>query len=109
MTGAPTDLLVVDASTLFAGPMTAMHLGDLGAEVVKVEHPRRPDPARGHGPEKDGHNLWFKTLGRNKRSVRSTCSTAGRRRSVGWPRARTSSSRTSVLTRSNAGGSATTC
>jgi crotonobetainyl-CoA:carnitine CoA-transferase CaiB-like acyl-CoA transferase len=69
MTGALDDLLVVDASTLFAGPMTAMHLGDLGAEVVKVEHPRRPDPARGHGPEKGGHNLWYKTLGRNKRSV----------------------------------------
>ena len=67
--GALADLTVVDASTLFAGPMTAMHLGDLGADVVKVEHPRRPDPARGHGPEKDGHNLWFKTLGRNKRMV----------------------------------------
>lgn len=69
MTGALADLRVIDASTLFAGPMTAMHLGDLGAEVIKVEHPRRPDPARGHGPEKDGHNLWSKTLGRNKRTV----------------------------------------
>lgn len=67
--GALADLRVVDASTLFAGPMTAMHLGDLGARVVKVEHPSRPDPARGHGPERDGHNLWFKTLGRNKRMV----------------------------------------
>lgn len=67
--GPLAGLRVVDASTLFAGPMTAMHLGDLGAEVVKVEHPRRPDPARGHGPEKDGHNLWWKTLGRNKKTV----------------------------------------
>ena len=82
------DLLVVDASTLFAGPMTAMHLGDLGAEVVKVEHPRRPDPARGHGPEKDGHNLWWKTLGRNKRSVQLDLSTRGwrRRPSAAWRR-----------------------
>ena len=77
MTGALADLLVVDASTLFAGPMTAMHLGDLGAEVVKVEHPRRPDPARGHGPEKDGHNLWSKTLGRNKRTVQLDLSSVG--------------------------------
>ena len=69
MTGALDDLLVVDASTLFAVPITAMHLGDLGADVVEVEHPRRPDPARGHGPEKDGLNLWYKTLGRNKRSI----------------------------------------
>ncbi|WP_084614780.1 CaiB/BaiF CoA transferase family protein [Nakamurella lactea] len=67
--GALADLRVVDASTLFAGPMAAMHLGDLGAEVIKVEDPRRPDPARGHGPEKDGHNIWWKTLGRNKRTV----------------------------------------
>jgi crotonobetainyl-CoA:carnitine CoA-transferase CaiB-like acyl-CoA transferase len=64
-----SDLRVVDASTLFAGPMAAMHLGDLGAEVIKVEHPRRPDPSRGHGPEKDGHNLWWKTLSRNKQTV----------------------------------------
>ncbi|WP_020576365.1 CaiB/BaiF CoA transferase family protein [Actinopolymorpha alba] len=67
---APLDgLRVIDMSTLFAGPMAAMHLGDLGAEVVKIEHPRRPDPARGHGPAKDGQNLWWKTLGRNKRAV----------------------------------------
>ncbi|MEJ7650894.1 MAG: CoA transferase [Nakamurella sp.] len=62
-------LTVIDASTLFAGPMAAMHLGDLGARVIKVEHPRRPDPARGHGPEKDGQNIWWKTLGRNKETV----------------------------------------
>jgi crotonobetainyl-CoA:carnitine CoA-transferase CaiB-like acyl-CoA transferase len=66
---------VIDASTLFAGPMAAMHLGDLGADVIKVEHPRRPDPSRGHGPEKDGHNLWWKTLGRNKQTVAIDLST----------------------------------
>lgn len=70
MSSAPLqDLTVVDASTLFAGPLAAMHLGDLGARVIKVEHPRRPDPARGHGPERDGHNLWWLTLGRNKETV----------------------------------------
>ena len=62
-------LRVIDASTLFAGPMAAMHLGDMGAEVIKVEHPTKPDPARGHGPSKNGQNLWWKTLGRNKRTV----------------------------------------
>ena len=77
MTGALADLRVIDVSTLFAGPMAAMHLGDLGAEVVKVEHPRRPDPSRGHGPEKDGHNLWWKTLGRNKQTVAIDLSAAG--------------------------------
>lgn len=62
-------LRVVDVSTLFAGPQAAMHLGDFGAEVVKVEHPKMPDPARGHGAAKDGHNLWWKTIGRNKRTM----------------------------------------
>lgn len=44
-------------------------LGDFGAEVIKVEHPRRPDPSRGHGPSKDGIGLWWKVLGRNKRTI----------------------------------------
>ncbi|GAA1113468.1 CoA transferase [Arthrobacter flavus] len=72
-------LRVVDASTLFAGPMAAMHLGDMGADVIKVEHPNRPDPARGHGPSKDGQNLWWKTLGRNKRTVAIDLHTDGGR------------------------------
>ena len=77
--GPLADLRVLDLSTLFAGPMAAMHLGDMGAEVIKVEHPRRPDPSRGHGPSKDGVNLWWKTLGRNKRTVTADLSTAGGR------------------------------
>ncbi|MCT2584817.1 CaiB/BaiF CoA transferase family protein [Actinophytocola gossypii] len=60
---------VLDVSTLFAGPLAATLLGDFGADVIKVEHPRKPDAARGHGPAKDGVNLWWKTLGRNKRTV----------------------------------------
>lgn len=38
-------LRVLDLATLFAGPLAATMLGDFGAEVVKVEHPRRPDPS----------------------------------------------------------------
>ena len=60
---------VLDVSTLFAGPLAATFLGDFGADVIKIEHPNRPDAARGHGPAKDGVNLWWKTLGRNKRTV----------------------------------------
>jgi crotonobetainyl-CoA:carnitine CoA-transferase CaiB-like acyl-CoA transferase len=60
---------VLDVSTLFAGPLAAMFLGDCGADVIKVEHPRQPDAARGHGPARDGVNLWWKTLGRNKRAM----------------------------------------
>lgn len=78
--GALAGLRVVDASTLFAGPLAAMHLGDMGADVVKVEHPRRPDPSRGHGAAKDGVNLWWKTLGRNKRAVTADLGSDGGRR-----------------------------
>jgi crotonobetainyl-CoA:carnitine CoA-transferase CaiB-like acyl-CoA transferase len=60
---------VVEAATLFAAPLAGMLLGDYGADVVKIEHPSRPDPARGHGPSKDGEGLWFKALARNKRLV----------------------------------------
>lgn len=62
-------LRVIDAATLFAGPLAATFLGDFGADVTKIEHPRRPDAARGHGPQRDGVNLWWKTLGRNKRAA----------------------------------------
>ncbi|OPC79649.1 CoA transferase [Embleya scabrispora] len=60
---------VLDCATLFAGPLAATILGDFGAEVVKIEHPRKPDPARTHGPAKDGVGLWWKMLGRNKHTV----------------------------------------
>ncbi|MFC3493913.1 CaiB/BaiF CoA transferase family protein [Glycomyces rhizosphaerae] len=69
MTAPLEGLKVLDVSTLFAGPIAATFLGDFGADVIKVEHPTRPDAARGHGPSKDGVNLWWKTLGRNKRTV----------------------------------------
>ena len=64
-----TGIRVLDISTLFAGPLAATFLGDFGADVIKVEHPTKPDAARGHGPAKNGVNLWWKTLGRNKRTV----------------------------------------
>ncbi|MFE0821165.1 CaiB/BaiF CoA transferase family protein [Streptomyces sp. NPDC058807] len=77
MTAAPASpataplsgLRVLDLATLFAGPLAATMLGDFGAEVIKVEHPGRPDPSRGHGPSKDGVGLWWKVLGRNKRTI----------------------------------------
>jgi crotonobetainyl-CoA:carnitine CoA-transferase CaiB-like acyl-CoA transferase len=61
-------ITVVDAATLFAGPLAATVLGDFGAEVIKVEHPKG-DPSRSHGYAKDGVGLWWKMLGRNKRCV----------------------------------------
>ena len=60
---------VVDVATLFAGPLAATILADFGADVIKVEHPKRGDPARTHGPAKDGVALWWTSLARNKRTV----------------------------------------
>ena len=59
---------MLDVSTVYAAPICAMLLGDYGADVIKVEHPRG-DPARTHGHNKDGHGLWWKVISRNKRTV----------------------------------------
>ncbi|BCB87431.1 CaiB/BaiF CoA transferase family protein [Phytohabitans suffuscus] len=69
MNPALNGVRVVETATLFAGPLAAAFLGDFGADVVKVEHPAKPDPSRGHGPAKDGKGLWWKVLGRNKRTI----------------------------------------
>ncbi|ELS52561.1 CaiB/BaiF CoA transferase family protein [Streptomyces viridochromogenes] len=74
-----TGLRVLDLATLFAGPLAATMLGDFGAEVIKVEHPEKPDPSRGHGPSKDGVGLWWKVLGRNKRTLTLNLSRPGGR------------------------------
>ncbi|SDK09084.1 CaiB/BaiF CoA transferase family protein [Streptomyces indicus] len=77
-----TGLRVLDLATLFAGPLAATMLGDFGAEVIKVEHPRKPDPSRGHGPSKDGIGLWWKLLGRGKRTITLDLSTKGGRETL---------------------------
>jgi crotonobetainyl-CoA:carnitine CoA-transferase CaiB-like acyl-CoA transferase len=59
---------VLDLGTVYAAPIAAMLLGDYGADVLKIEHPRG-DPARTHGHNKDGHGLWWKVISRNKRTV----------------------------------------
>ena len=69
-----TGLKVLDISTVYAAPITAMLLGDMGADVLKVEHPNG-DPARTHGWDRDGHGLWWKVIARNKRAVTLNLST----------------------------------
>lgn len=68
-------LRVLDASRVLAGPYLAMLLGDLGAEVVKVERPGAGDQTRGWGPPFVGEDpgertsAYFVSANRNKRSV----------------------------------------
>src|SRR6202171_6641571 len=66
--GPLNGIRVLDISTVYAAPITAMLLGDYGADVVKIEHPAG-DPARSHGHNKNGHGLWWKVISRNKRTV----------------------------------------
>jgi crotonobetainyl-CoA:carnitine CoA-transferase CaiB-like acyl-CoA transferase len=71
MTGQPMALegiKVLDLASLLAGPFIATTLGDYGAEVVKVEHPRGDD-ARRWGRARDGIPLWWKVISRNKKLI----------------------------------------
>ena len=63
-----SDIKVLDIASFMAAPMTAMWLGDFGADVIKVEHPEG-DMMRGWGSLKNDVPLFWKVVGRNKRSV----------------------------------------
>ncbi len=69
--GPLSDLRVVDVATVIAGPGCARYLADFGADVVKVERPDGGDTARDLGwrDPSDGQSLWWKVVGRGKRSI----------------------------------------
>jgi crotonobetainyl-CoA:carnitine CoA-transferase CaiB-like acyl-CoA transferase len=61
---------VLDLSRVLAGPYATMVLGDLGADVLKVEHPERGDDTRHWGPPfAGGESAYFLSVNRNKRSI----------------------------------------
>lgn len=60
---------VIDISNFLAAPMSAMFLADFGADMIKVEQPGKGDEVRYWGRNKDGVGLYFKILGRGKKSV----------------------------------------
>ena len=61
---------VIELGTLLAGPFTGRLLGDLGAEIIKVEDPARPDPIREWGKARyEGRSLWWPVQSRNKKCV----------------------------------------
>jgi glutaryl-CoA transferase len=65
-----TGIKVVDMTEALAGPYCAMLLGDLGADVIKVERPGDGDQARGWGPPfLEGESAYFLSINRNKRSI----------------------------------------
>jgi formyl-CoA transferase len=61
---------VVELGMLLAGPFTGRLLGDMGAEVIKVEPPGQPDPLREWGKARyQGRSLWWPVQSRNKKCV----------------------------------------
>ncbi len=69
MTSALENIRVVDLTRTLAGPFCTMMLGDMGADVVKIEEPERGDETRGWTPFWNGESTQFVSFNRNKRSV----------------------------------------
>ena len=67
MSGALDGIRVVELGQLIAGPFCGQLLGDMGADVIKIEPPGAGDPMRNWGNGE--HKVWWEVIGRNKRSV----------------------------------------
>ncbi len=69
-TGPLDGIRVIEVGTLISGPFAGRLLGDMGAEVIKVEPPGVPDPLRDWGQaELDGHHFFWTVHARNKKAV----------------------------------------
>ena len=66
-TGALAGVKVIELGQLIAGPFCGQLLGDMGADVIKVEPPGAGDPMRTWGNGE--HKLWWQVIARNKRGV----------------------------------------
>mgnify|MGYP001061627058 FL=1 len=70
MPGPLDGIRILDLTRFLSGPYTTMLLGDLGADVIKVERPGEGDGTRGTGPFLgDGYSAYFMSVNRNKRSL----------------------------------------
>ena len=63
------NLTVLDLTRVVAGPYAGALLGDLGANVIKIEIPGTGDDARGYGPYENGESMYYANLNRNKRGI----------------------------------------
>lgn len=69
MTGPLAGLTVLDLSKTLAGPFCTMNMGDMGAEVIKVEEPTVGDETRQWAPYWEGESCFYLAFNRNKRNI----------------------------------------
>lgn len=69
MSGALDGVLVLDLSRVLAGPYCTMILGDLGADIIKIEHPAGDETRRWGPPFRAGQSAYYLSVNRNKRSA----------------------------------------
>jgi crotonobetainyl-CoA:carnitine CoA-transferase CaiB-like acyl-CoA transferase len=69
MSGALKGIRVLDLSRALAGPFAAMTLGDMGADVIKIEEPGKGDTTRGYPPFWNGISAYYLSANRNKRGM----------------------------------------
>ena len=69
MAGALEGIRVLDMGRVLAGPSSAALMGDMGAEVIKLEQPGRGDDSRGFAPMKNGVSCYYKNFNRSKKGI----------------------------------------
>ena len=67
--GALSNIKVLDLTRVLAGPYCTMMLADFGADVIKIEMPRKGDDTRGFGPFVNGESLYYANINRNKKGI----------------------------------------
>jgi crotonobetainyl-CoA:carnitine CoA-transferase CaiB-like acyl-CoA transferase len=86
-----TGVRVLDLTRVVSGPFCTMLLGDLGADVIKVEEPGQGDESRTYGPPfHGGESAYFLSVNRNKRAIALDLKpgegcTAAERKAADWP------------------------
>lgn len=77
MSGPLKGIKVIELARTLAGPYCGMMLGDMGADVIKVEQPRIGDETRGYSPpEMEGEGTYYLSLNRNKKGITANLKTA---------------------------------
>ena len=67
--GVLQGVTILDMTRVLAGPFSGMMFADMGADVIKIETPKKGDESRSFGPFKNGESAYFMNLNRNKRGI----------------------------------------